>query len=313
MNKHPLELLIMQYLDDKDITAGTYDLYCIILKQYAKYLLDNQIIYAKTQDIINYLNWKRSQGYTTHWIHLQITTIKRFYQYLTNHQKRLNLPEVYAQNITESIKSERIDHSITKPVLTIAQAKQLIFQTKINRKYIWQYRDYAMLYLMITTGLRSIEIRRAKRKDLRIVDNQLLLFIQGKGRSSTDAFVKISEGVNEALSDYLKKRKDKNPYLFISYSHRTKIPFLSRTFFNVMIKRVLFEAGIENSGITTHSLRHTAATLNLLRGGSLESTRQLMRHTNVSTTMIYAHHVERIRNDSENLIEDYILGEETKK
>jgi len=312
MNNHPLESLILQYLAEKDITAGTYDLYFLILKQYTLYLKENHILFATTCDVNHYLDWKRRQGYTTHWIYHQTTAIKGFYQYLSSNQKRLDLPEAYVQNITESIKSERIDHSISKPILTIEQAKQLILSTKNNRKYIWHYRDYAMLYLMITTGLRSVEIRRAKRKDLRVVDNQLILYVQGKGRSSADAFVKISEGVKEALNDYLKKRKDKNPYLFIVYRHRTSNPMISRTFFNKMIQRILKESGLEDTNITAHSLRHTAATLNLLRGGTLESTRQFMRHTNMSTTLIYAHHIERMKNDSENLIEDYILGENKK-
>jgi site-specific recombinase XerD len=310
MNKHSIESLILNYLAEKDITSGTYDLYIRILKQYTKYLIDNQIVFAKTRDIINYLEWKRGQGYTTHWLYHQTTAIKGLYRYLSSNQKRLKLPEEYAQNITESIKNERINHKVSKPILTIEQAKKLLLFTKNNRKYIWHYRDYAIFYLMITTGLRSVEIRRAKRKDLRIVDNQLILYIQGKGRRSTDDFVKISKGVEEALNDYFKKRKDKNPYLFIVYRHRTTNPMISRSFFNKMIQRIFKESGLEDTGITAHSLRHTAATLNLLRGGTLESTRQFMRHTNMSTTLIYAHLVERMKNDSENLIEDYILGED---
>ncbi len=162
---------------------------------------------------------------------------------------------------------------------------------------------------MITTGLRSIEIRRARKKDLGVINNQLILYIQGKGRKNADEFVKISKGVELAISDYLNKRKDKNPYLFISHSKHSEIPYLSRTFFIRMFKRVLKDSGLENTGITPHSLRHTAATLNLMRGGSLESTRRFMRHTNISTTLIYAHHMNRLKDDSENQIEKYILGE----
>jgi site-specific recombinase XerD len=203
MNTHPLELLISQYLAEKDITRGTFDLYNIILKQYTLYLKEHQILYAKTSDVKNYREWKRNQGYSVRWIYHQISAIKGLYRYLSFNQKRLELPLEYAYDITESIKNEHIKSGISKPILTIDQAKHLILCTKRIRKYIWHYRDHAMVYLMITTGLRSIEIRRARKKDLRVVNNQLILYVQGKGRQSADEFVKISKGVEEAIGDYL--------------------------------------------------------------------------------------------------------------
>jgi integrase len=167
-----------------------------------------------------------------------------------------------------------------------------------------------MIYLMLTTGMRSIEIRRAKIKDIKKINDEVILYIQGKGRSSKDAFVKISSGVSDAIEEYLKKRKDKNPYLFISHSKRYETPYLSRTFFLRMFRRVLKDVGLEHLKVTPHSLRHTAATVNLLRGGTLEETRRLMRHKDLSTTLIYAHHIERMKADLENEIENYILNDE---
>ena len=76
-----------------------------------------------------------------------------------------------------------------------------------------------------------------------------------------------------------------------------------------MFQRVLKDCGLEETNITPHSLRHTTATLNLLRGGSLESTRQLMRHKNIQSTLVYAHHINRMKDDSESQIEKFILGE----
>ena len=310
MKDHPLESLVEEYLAEKDVTQGTVALYLTVLTQYTAYLKNHQIQHAKTSDVVNYLQWKKRQGYSTRWIYNQISAIKGFYRYLKRNQIRLGLPVEYAHDVTESVNNVRIKKGLSKPVLTIDQAKQLILKTKANRKYIWHYRDHALVYLMITTGLRSVELRRARRKDLKTINNQPVLYVQGKGRTSSDDFVKIPPGVEAAIKDYLERRKDKNPYLFVSHSYHTDKPYLSRTFFVRMIKRVLKDCGLENTGITTHSLRHTAATLNLLRGGSLESTKKLMRHQNLTTTLIYAHHIERINDDSENQVERYILNED---
>lgn len=309
MHEHPLTELIDLYLSEKDITKESYDLFHIILNQYVDYLKERNIIYAKTIDINNYRIFKKSQGYSNHWIYDQINAIKGFYAFLSYHQARLGLPLDYAQNIAEAVKNEPLERNVSQKVLSVDQAKHLILHTKENRKYIWHYRDHAMLFLMLTTGMRSIEIRRAKIKDIKKINDETILYVHGKGRSSKDAFVKISSGVSLAIEDYLKKRKDKNPYLFISHSKRYETPYLSRTFFLRMFRRVLKEVGLDHLKVTPHSLRHTAATFNLLRGGTLEETRRLMRHKDLSTTLIYAHHIERMKADLENEIEDYILNE----
>ena len=203
METHQIKHLVAEYLSQKDITKGTWELYSIILNQYTQYLKNHEILYATTKDIMAYLDWKRSLGYSSQWIYHQISAVKGLYQYLKEHQKRLGLSLEYALDITESIPNESIKHRIAKPILSIEQAKHVIQHTKNNRKYIWHYRDYAMLFLMMTTGLRSIEIRRAKKSDMRRVGNQVVLFVQGKGRSSTDSFVKIKTHVEEAILDYL--------------------------------------------------------------------------------------------------------------
>ena len=102
----------------------------------------------------------------------------------------------------------------------------------------------------------------------------------------------------------------KNPYLFISHSNHSDIPYLSRTFFIGMFKRVLKDSGLEDTKITPHCLRHTAAAMNLLRGGSLEQTKGLLRHVDIQSTLVYVHHIERMKDDSEYQIESFILKEE---
>ena len=310
MDIHPLEGLVRQYLADKDVTTRTKELYRTILKQYCQYLIEQNIAYATTSDVRRYLQGKRSQGYSTQWIYHQTSTIHGLYRYLSIHQKRLNLPTPYATDITEPVKNVRITRKIAKPILSIEQAKHLILWTKDHRKYIWQYRDHAMIYLMLTTGLRSVELRRARKKDLRIVQNQFLLYVQGKGRSSSDEFVKLAPGVQNAIREYLQKRTDKNPYLFVSHSMHSDVPYLSRMFLREMLQRVLKDCGLEHTNITPHSLRHTAATLNLLRGGTLEETRQFMRHANVTTTLLYAHHLKQRTDDAEDQLERYLLKED---
>jgi len=207
------------------------------------------------------------------------------------------------------IKNERIRPAITKPVLSVAEAKQIILHTKQNRRSIWHYRDHAIIYLMITSGLRSFEIIKAKREDYQVFKGQPVLYLRKEEKETDAECVRLSPGACQALDDYLARRKDDNPYLFVTTKNTSPKGQLSRTFFQDMFKRVLKDCGLEKSGITPHCLRHTAATLNLLRGGSLDETRRLMRHASIQSTLVYSNHIARMKDDSENQIEKYILGE----
>lgn len=308
MSFHRLFQLVEDYLTDKDMTKESFDLYQTILKQYTNYLESNQIEFAKTSDVTKYIKSIKDKGYSVSWINLQLTAIKGLYRYLSDNQRRYDLPLEYAFDITLSIKNEQSSRENNRPLLTIEQAKQLIIKTKENRRYIWHYRDHAMIYLMLTTGIRGVEVRRLKKKDFSVLNEQLILYVQGKGRDNADEYVKIPSGVEEAINDYLSKREDKSPYIFVSHRKHTDKYMLSRTFFDSMFKRVLRDSGLSDLNLTPHALRHTAATANLLRGESLEQTRQFMRHSQVTSTMIYAHHLKEKNLDSQNELESFILS-----
>jgi integrase/recombinase XerD len=309
VNKHPLEGLSMQYLSEKNVSISTVKSYGFAFKHFIQYLKENQIEFAKTSDVIRYRESKRALGYSTHWIYIQICALRGLYHFLRYNQKRFSLPVEYEYDIMTSIKNERIKPVINKPILSIEQARHLILHTKNIRKSFWHYRDHAIVYLMLTSGVRSVEILRAKRSDYRLVEEKWLLYFPSIGRALNAEFVKLSKGASEAMNDYLRRRNDDNPYLFITHKHGITTNPLSSTFFKRMFRSVLKSCGLEDSGITPHCLRHTAAMMNLLRGGSVESTRQLLRHVEIESTLVYVHHIERMNDDSERLIEAFILKE----
>ena len=75
-----------------------------------------------------------------------------------------------------------------------------------------------------------------------------------------------------------------------------------------IVKENMIRAGLKSDRLTAHSLRHTTATLNLLNGGTPEETMQLLWHSNLNTTLIYSHALERANNKSEERIAKIIWG-----
>ncbi len=150
---------------------------------------------------------------------------------------------------------------------------------------------------------------RANLEDLRTLGNNSVLYIQGKGKHDKNDYIKLIEPVENALRVYLKERtiiSDKEP-LFISHSDRNNGERVTTKSISRLIKNAFIDAGYNSSRLTAHSLRHTAATLNIIAGGSLEETQQLLRHSNINTTMIYLHHIKRASNNSEQRIANTIF------
>jgi integrase/recombinase XerC len=75
-----------------------------------------------------------------------------------------------------------------------------------------------------------------------------------------------------------------------------------------IVKQRLKNAGFDSDRLTAHSLRHTAVTLSLIGGNTLQEVQQFARHENISTTQIYAHNLDRAKNRCEETISSSIFN-----
>ena len=75
-----------------------------------------------------------------------------------------------------------------------------------------------------------------------------------------------------------------------------------------IVKGILIENGIISDRITTHSLRHTFVTLNLLNGATLQEVQSMARHTSINTTLIYAHNIDKLKSDNEQKLDNLLNG-----
>ena len=142
------------------------------------------------------------------------------------------------------------------------------------------------------------------------MQGETVLFIQGKGKTSKGDFVKISEPVMAAIRGYLALRgevKDDEP-LFASTAHRNSGGRLTTRSISGICKSAMIRAGFNSKRLTAHSLRHSAVTLALLAGVSLQEVSQFARHSNISVTMIYAHDVQRLKSRCESAVSNAIFG-----
>lgn len=283
------------FIDVKQKSADTYKK---ATKQFIKYLNDTGTTQPARETIISWREHLRAEHKPTT-IQLYLTSVKLFFTWLEQ--------EGLYKNIANKVKGVKIQKGHKKDSLTSNQSKDVL--TAIDTTTAKGKRDRAIIALLLTTGLRTIEIIRADVADLRTVGDSTALFILGKGRDEKSEYVKVAPQVEKALREYLKTRdiKSGGEPLFTSTSNENRGERLTTRTISKIAKTSLINAGFNSDRLTAHSFRHTAGTLALMNGAELTQVQQLLRHMNINTTMIYLHNIDRAQNNSEAIIANAVF------
>lgn len=200
-------------------------------------------------------------------------------------------------NIARGIKSPKRKNAYLKEHLRENQIIQLLQHFEGNP------RDYAIVNLLLRTGLRCIEVVRANVEDITFKGGQRILKIWGKGRDERDTFVVLTDKAYQPIKEYLETRGSttlKEP-LFVSTSNRNQNGRLTTRTISKICKEGLRAIGIDAHEYTAHSLRHTTAVM-LLKHGTLSDVQSVLRHASPATSQIYTKSIEeelRLANPSE--------------
>lgn len=200
-------------------------------------------------------------------------------------------------NIARGIKSPKRKNAYLKEHLRENQIHQLLQHFEGNP------RDYAIVNLLLRTGLRCVEVVRANIDDITYKGGQRILRVWGKGRDEKDAFVVLTDKAYAPIRAYLDTRGTttlKEP-LFISTSNRNLKGRLTTRSISKICKEGFRAIGIDGKEYTAHSLRHTTAVM-LLKHGTLSDVQSVLRHASPVTSQIYTKSIEeelRLANPSE--------------
>jgi integrase/recombinase XerC len=292
--------LILEWMEFADLRSSrTKKTYLNALKEFFRFLAENQILEPVRKDVVTWRKKLKAEGKTSSTINIYLVGSRRFFEYLEEQH-------IYP-NIFKSVKGESISADHKKDYLTEDQASRLL--DSIDRANTQGKRNYAMIALMMSCGLRDIEVKRADVSDIRPLGDKIALYVQGKGKSEKDDFVILPREVEIAIREYWMDREnldDAQP-MFTSTSNRSTNGRLSERSISRIVKKAFLDIGLDSKRLTAHSLRHTAATLNMLNGGTLEETRDALRHKSIMTTTIYAHHLKKSENTSSTRVASKIF------
>lgn len=291
--------LFNRFISFLDAKPKTIETYTRALRQLFNYFSFNGITQPQREDIIAFREELKASGHKPTTIQNYIVATKLFFSWTAQ--------EGLYPNIAEHLKGAKLNRDHKKDYLTSRQVKEVL--EGVERDSIKGLRDYAILTLMVTGGLRDIEVSRADIGDLRTAGESTVLYIQGKGRDEKTDYIKVSPQVERAIRAYLTARGtagDTEP-LFTSTSNNNSGKRMTTRSISGIVKERLKKAGYDSPRLTAHSLRHTAVTLSLLAGKDLAEVQQFARHANIATTMIYNHSIEQAKNGCSEAIAQAIF------
>ena len=290
--------ILGDYLTSLDVKNASRNLYQRTLKQYFNFLAQKGYNLAEVTrpTILEYKQELLASGKSSLTVGSYITSVRSFYEWAEANK--------YYPNVAKGIKTPKRKQQFKKQPLLPAQATALLSYYQGRA-----LRDYAIVNLLLRTGLRTIEVVRANIEDITFKGSQRVLLVHGKGRDEKDNFVILTNKAYQPIADYLATRGKVNSSepLFTSTSNNSKGERLTTRTISKVAKEGLKAIGLENRSFTAHSLRHTTAVNILRAGGSLETAQNTLRHSNPATTQIYTATIkeeQRLQNSGEALLDN---------
>ena len=204
------------------------------------------------------------------------STLRVFFKYLHSHIHLID------DNPALMLEAPKLKQALPKH-LTLEDSIDLLNAVDGPNKE----RDYAIITLFLNCGMRLSELCGLNLGDIRDDGTIRLL-----GKGNKERIVYMNSACVDAVKAYLMVRPndgvkytDKNA-LFISRNKRR----ISNKTVQHIVKTYLEKAGLGDRGLSTHKLRHTAATLMYQHGNvDIRVLKDILGHANLGTTQIYTH------------------------
>ncbi|MBD3671531.1 MAG: site-specific tyrosine recombinase XerD [Gammaproteobacteria bacterium] len=262
---------------EQGLSQNTLSAYGTDLRALAKWLngRDLNLDSVSREQLLAYLAQRVSDGGKARSSARQLSTLRRFYQYLVREGRLQADPSA-------RIEAPRLGRSLPGS-LTEAEVEALLAAP--DREEVIGLRDKAMLELLYATGLRVSELVGLRLDQINL--RQGVVRIMGKGNK--ERLVPLGDEAIHWLQAYLDMARPGLQKLPVDEAFLTRRgEGMSRQAFWYLIKRYAKQAGIVKA-LSPHTLRHAFATHLLNHGADLRVVQMLLGHSDLSTTQIYTH------------------------
>lgn len=248
------------------------DLKKLLLFLHSKGLTD--LVDVKKEDLEEYVVSMKEQHFATATVSRNIASMKAFFHFLC--QEKL-----IEKDISESLKAPKIEKKMPE-ILTTEEVVRLLEQPSGDSPK--EVRDKAMLELLYATGIRVTELITLKISEVNLPMSFIVCRDAHKERA-----IPFGMAAKNALIKYLTEAREQmveDKSSDILFANCSGSP-MSRQGFWKLIKYYSKKAGI-TADITPHTLRHSFAAHLVENGADLRSVQEMLGHSDISTTQIYA-------------------------
>ncbi|UKS25664.1 tyrosine-type recombinase/integrase [Paenibacillus sp. HWE-109] len=202
--------------------------------------------------------------------------------------------KIFAINPMTCIQTPKIPINSRNNYLTKREVVALLDQLKHQGP-----RDYLIGATLVMLGLRVSELISIERGNFHTDPEETSMWLTITGKGGKEREVKIPQMLWKLFTEYFQYLSEK----FIPAPQRV-FP-MSVRLVEQIIKKAREQSNIEKK-VTPHWLRHTNATLALLRGATLQQVQESLGHTHINTTQRYLHTVQQITKAAPDFVEDYL-------
>jgi len=276
---------MVDYIDDfvcfmntaKKKSDNTIQSYKRDVQKYISYLDNSGItnIEETTKTtVLTYLINLQKQGMATSTVSRTLASLRSYYLFITQSGTKMSDP-------TKNLEAPHVEKKLPT-VLSAEDVDKLLNQP--SPKDAKGIRDKAMLELLYATGIRVSELIELKVNDVNIQVGFIRCVSAKKER-----YIPIGNLAKKSLLNYISNARAKlmpseEELLFVNCNGAK----LSRQGFWKIIKQYGKAAGIQ-ADITPHTLRHSFAAHLLENGADLKSIQEMLGHSDISSTQVYAH------------------------
>lgn len=226
------------------------------------------------QDLNSYIKYLEDNRFANATISRNVAAVKAFYHYLMQEG-------IVTEDVSDKLKSPKIEKKMPE-IMSPDEVVRLLEQPCGDSAK--EIRDKAMLELLYATGIRVTELITLRVSDI----NMQLDFVICRD-ANKERVIPFGAAAKNALGRYLDGTREsmmedkKSNILFANCSGQP----MSRQGFWKLIKYYAKKADIK-ADITPHTLRHSFAAHLVENGADLKSVQEMLGHSDISTTQIYA-------------------------
>lgn len=277
-----------------ECSNDTIESYSRICRLYREFLIENNYEEANKKATLSWRCALEGRKVTTIDLYLRVL------QYLSNFAVDMNIYEDGFVSKNLFPKRKQLSKEKNQPyehLLSEEDALQLLTATRCNftRTPHTFKRDSAIVGLLILSGLRNSELRSLTMNDL-FFEEGAIHVVNGKG--GKERYVPFVEAAQEKVKAYLESglRPDNlggDALLFGHIASNGVWEEIGRTALSTMVYSFTKSILGEEKAARSHSLRHCFASRCWSNGLSLESIGEILGHSQISTTRIYAERLDK--------------------